>query len=48
MSNNKYKISENIMHGILQNVLQVKNTPNRETIYNILNNELSEHAKESI
>lgn len=48
MSNNKYKISENIMHGILQNVLQVKNTPNRETIYNILNNELSEHGKEAI
>ena len=48
MSKNKYKISENIMHGILQNVLEVKRTPNRDVIYSILNDELSDHAKEAI
>ena len=36
------------MHGILQNVLEVKRTPNRDVIYSILNDELSDHAKEAI
>jgi hypothetical protein len=45
---NQFKINQNIVENILQNVLEPKSPHNSEHIFNILMRELPDHAKESI